>query len=616
MLNVSEILALVFAGGLIVFLLHHLAPALRDIFAILIALAAGIFAWLLPVNPNSFAFNIAGFQIIWGNTQYSRLFAMLISVISTFALWYSKDFMKGKKRLGYFYMMFLFVIGAMYGIVYSQDLLSFFFFWEIMTITSFLITIYCCKEAQPIGLKYFIFSAIGAYSMMTAMVLIYANLGSFSFAELFGAFKTLSISTQISVVALFLIGMGIKSATMPFHVWAPGAYSVTPSGFSAVFSGVLSKMGIFGIGIVMLKLAAQAGFYHYVQIILAWLGGLTALFATFYAIFSDDAKALLAYSSVAQLGYIVVGIAVGTPLSIMAGLFLAILHGIFKSLLFLVAGAVYYRTGTTDLTAVTGLIRKMPYTFFSALFGIIAVAGVPPLAGFAGKWLLYESLINANYYFLVVVLFAASTAAFLYLYKFIFSLFLGQEEKEFADVKEVPLSMRLPMLILALSLLLFGVFPGLLLKPISLAMSYLGNFHANWQTSILFNEWGNKVDMFTVVQSVAGIFILATVFITIKSSKFTRYVTTKDIHTSGEIPLENENLTYAVDFYKPFERALGVALKASVNKIYSIVADFLEQTFDYLRYVYTGNGQTYAMYVILFLTILLVFSELIFGIAL
>jgi len=616
MLNVNELLLIIFGSGLAVFILHHTVPKLKEPFALFAVLGVGILSWMLPVNSHPFQLKVAGFDIIWQNTQYSRLFAMLISVISTFAIWYSKEFMKEKKRLGYFYMMFLFTIGAMYGIIYSQDLLSFFFFWELMSISSFLLTIYCCKNAQPIGLKYFIFSAIGAYSMLTGMLLIYVNIGSFTFTKLFSGFTSLGFQTELAVIILFLIAMSVKSATMPLHVWAPGAYSVTPSPFTAVFSGVLSKMGIFGIGIVMLKLAAQVGYYHYIQIILAWLGGLTALFATFYAIFADDAKILLAYSSVAQLGYIVTGLAIGTPLSIMAALFLAILHGIFKSLLFFAAGAVYFRTGSTDLTYITGLIRKMPYTFFSALLGIIAVAGVPPLAGFAGKWLLYEALINANYYFLVVVLFAASTAAFLYLYKFIFSLFLGQEEEEFNNVTEVPYSMRLPMIILALSLLAFGIFPGLLLKPISLAMLYLGKFHVNWQSSVLFNEWNNKVDLFTVVESIAGIFIIATIFITIKKAKLTRYVTTKDIHTSGEIPLENENLTYAVDFYKPFERALGILIKASINKVYSAVANFLEQTFDYLRYVYTGNGQTYAMYVILFLSVLLVFSELIFGIVL
>ncbi|MCK5457481.1 MAG: hypothetical protein KAI45_10185, partial [Melioribacteraceae bacterium] len=415
---------------------------------------------------------------------------------------------------------------------------------------------------------------------------------------------------------LLLVGFGVKSAVMPLHVWAPDSYSISPSPFTAVFSGALSKMGVFGIGIVLFKLASQGGYYIYVKEILAWIGGLTALLATFYAVFQTDARKLLAYSSIGQLGYIVVGLAIGTPLSIMSALFLAILHAAFKGALFFATGAVFHRTGTTDMNEVSGLVRKMPYTFLTALMGIIAVSGVPPLGGFAGKWMLYQSLIQSDHYFLVIVVFASSTAAFLYLYRFIFSLFLGQEEKEFADVKEVSWLMRIPMLSLAIFTLIVGVMPGLLLDPISGAMGYLGVTSSQFETTVIWNAWGNKIDMFTIMNSIGVLFVIAASFITIKGYKNGRYVTTKDIHTSGEIPTENENLTYAVDFYKPFERALGGVLKPSIDKFYKKAAATLEELFDHLRYIYTGNGQTYAMYVVLFLVILIVFSEMIFGVKL
>ncbi len=541
---------------------------------------------------------------------------MLIAVLGLFAIIYSHDFMSGKERLGYYYMNFLITIGGMYGIVYSQDLISLFFFWEIMTWSSFMLVIYCCKEAQSVGLKYFVFSAIGAYAILIALVLVYANLGSVTFIKVFAGFSSMSFAVQLSVVILMLIGFGVKSAIMPLHVWAPSAYSRSPLAFTAVFSGALSKMGVFGIGIVLFKFAAESGYYVYVQNILAWIGALTALLATFYAVFQTDARRLLAYSSVGQLGYIIVGLAIGTPLSISAGLFLAILHGAFKAVLFFATGAVYYRTGTTDMNAVSGLIRKMPFTFFSALLGIIAVSGVPPLGGFAAKWMLYEALLENNNYFLIIVIFAASTAAFLYLYRFIFSFWLGQEETETIDVKEVPWSMRAPMVLLALFTLVVGIYPGLLLDPISNAMTYLGVKGMTYETSVLFNSWGNKVDMNTVITMISIVFILGAVFLTIKNRKKTRYVTTKDIHTSGEIPTENENLTYQVDFYKPFERALGGVLKPSIDKVYNKIVANLEQAFDQLRYVYTGNGQTYAMYVVVFLVILILFSELIFGVKL
>ncbi len=620
MFSISGILITTFVSGLVAFVLHHTLPKLRDWFSIVALAFVGYAVWILPVNNTPVTFRLANFNIVWGNTDYGRLFALIVAVLSFFAVLYSKEFMRDKAKLGYYYLSFFFAVGGMLGIVFSQDLISLFFFWEIMTWSSFLLVIYCCKEAQPAGIKYFIFSGIGAYAILTAIVLVYSYLHSVEFSALFTNFYTnnnnIPLGMKITIVVLFITGFAVKSATMPLHVWAPGAYKFSPSSFTAIFSGALSKMGIFGIGLTLFKLAAETGFYPYVKEILAWIGGLTALFATFYAVFSTDGKTLLAYSSIGQLGYIVTGLAIGTPLSIAAALFLTVLHAIFKGMLFLSVGAVYYRTGTTDMNKVSGLIRKMPYTFLTALFGIITVAGVPPLAGFSGKWMLYESLIQSKHYFLVIVLFFASTASFLYLYRFIFSFFLGQEEKETENVKEVPWSMRIPMLLLALMTLVFGVAPGWLLNPISKAMHYLGNFGFRYESTALFNKWGNTVNTYNVATVIGIIFVIVAVIITIKNYRTTRYVTTKDIHTSGEVPTENENLTYAVDFYKPFERALGDVLKASVDKIYNFTGKILEQSFDYLRYVYTGNGQTYAMYVMIFLTILIVFSEMIFGIKL
>jgi NADH-quinone oxidoreductase subunit M len=616
MISIPALLLITFAAGLLAFIAHHIFPVLRDVIVIIAVAIAGYIVWQLNGNIPDITFTVGDFTLSWGASEYSRLFGLLIAVLSFFAIVYSSAFMEKRDRKGYYYMNFLFSIGAMFGIVYSQDLISLFFFWEIMTWSSFMMTIYCCEEAQSVGLKYFVFSAIGAYSIITAVVIIYANIDSFLLKDVFANFGSLSEASQIAVVVLMIIGFGVKSAMMPLHVWAPDAYKMSPAPFTAIFSGALSKMGIFGIGLVLFKMAATQGFYIYVQEILAWIGALTALFATLYAIFQTDAKKLLAYSSIGQLGYIITGLAIGTPLSISAALFLTVMHGIFKSMLFFTVGAIQYRTGTTDMNEISGLIRKMPYTFITALFGIITVSGVPPLAGFAGKWMLYESLIQSNHYFLVVVVFFASTAAFLYLYRFIFSLFLGQEEEETKDIKEAPLRMTVPMIILSLSTLLFGVYPGLLLDPISSAMSYLGNFNNTYETSILFNDWGNLVNMNTIMSAIGIIFVIVAVIITIIGYKKTRYVTTKDIHTSGEIPTENENLTYAVDFYKPFERALGSVLKPSVDKFFTYFGNLLEESFEHLRYIYTGNGQTYAMYVMVFLLILFLFSELIFNVAL
>jgi NADH:ubiquinone oxidoreductase subunit 5 (subunit L)/multisubunit Na+/H+ antiporter MnhA subunit len=335
---------------------------------------------------------------------------------------------------------------------------------------------------------------------------------------------------------------------------------------------------------------------------------------TVYALIQIDAKKLLAYSSIAQLGYIVVGLSTGTKLGLMAALYLAVMHAVFKGALFMVAGAVEKQAGTTDMTKISGLIRRMPWTFFVALVSIIALAGVPPVGGFVGKWLLYEALITeSNNYFLVIVVFFSSTAAFLYAYRFLFGLFLGQEEKETENVKEAPITMLIPMVILALISIVTGAMPGLIFKPAAEALQSIGVSSIDWQMSSLSNIWGNTTDLSLIGMMVAAVFVIIFIFLTFKGKKNTRFVGTKDISSSGELWKEGENWTFQQDFFKPFERAAAPLYKLKMNKLWQDIGDALEAFFGFARKIYTGNGQTYAMFVIAFLAVLLLFKDYIFG---
>jgi NADH:ubiquinone oxidoreductase subunit 5 (subunit L)/multisubunit Na+/H+ antiporter MnhA subunit len=310
------------------------------------------------------------------------------------------------------------------------------------------------------------------------------------------------------------------------------------------------------------------------------------------------------------------GLAVGTKLSVMAALFLAVMHTIFKGTLFLVVGAVERQAGTTDMTKLTALIRRMPWTFFAALISIIALAGIPPLGGFVGKWMLYESLITeSNSYFLVVVVFFSSTAAFLYCYKFLFGFFLGQEEKEWEHVKEAPALMVVPGLVLSVFMFVLGTFPGIILKPINAGLTGIGfadTYKHLWETSIIFNGWGDQVVLQPILYAVIAIFAFFAIFLFIKGFKNTRYVTTKDISTSGEVPAEDENLTFSVNFYQPFLRAVEPVMRRQIDKYYTGFANGLEALFQFTRRIYTGNGQTYAVYVLVFVVILILFKDIIF----
>ncbi|NOY36000.1 MAG: hypothetical protein GXO83_00315 [Chlorobi bacterium] len=603
-------------GALLTFFANRISGLLRDTFFLLTILATTVLFFTKIHIGDTVSFTLAGLNLKWGLDAFGWYFSLIVLGLGTMAAFYALSYMKGKDRLGYFYFSFLISILSMLGILMSHDLVSFFIFWEVMTWSSYLIVIYSGRNVQKNGINYILLSALGAYAMLTAIVMVYANIHTLSISEMINTYPQFSHVQQVWLPVLFLMAFSVKAAMMPLHVWAPGAYSDAPMAYTSVFSGALSKMGIYGMVIVFVSMISYLPDDTLFKETFAWLGAITAILGTLWAIAQDDARKLLAYSSIAQLGYIITGVAVGTDLAMLSALFLAALHALFKGTLFMAVGAIERQTGTVKFTEVTGLIRKMPWTFIASLLAIIALAGIPPLGGFVGKWMLYESLINSNHYILVIAIFFASTAAFLYCYKFLFGFFLGQEEKEWENVKEAPALMVLPMLILAAGTLVLGTFPGILLKPADAAMQTLGYASTEghlWSMSILFNEWGDQVLLRPLVYAIAGTFLFFLIILTVKGWKNTRYVSTKDISSSGEVPLEYENLTFSVNFYQPFLRAVGPVMKKRMIYYYREFGSGMEALFDYSRRIYNGNGQTYAIYVMIFLVIILLFKNSIFG---
>jgi len=612
--NITLILIILVLGALLTYIIDGISRKLTAVTAFLVSLVASIMFFTKITVGSSYKFQLAGLDLQWGINAYSLYFAYIIFGLSVLALLYSIKYMEGKVRLGYFYASFLVTIAGMFGVVFSQDFVSLFIFWEIMTWASFLLIIYnAYYKVKTKGIKYIIFSAIGAYAMLTAIVFMKSKYGTFIISDLVeqGAFN---FKQNIFIPIFLLIGFSVKAAVMPMHVWAPAAYAKSPMSFTTIFSGAMSKMGIFGIGLVFTTFYfSQGAEFFWVRNILGWLGGITAVMATIYALIQTDAKKLLSYSSVAQLGYIVVGLATGTKLGVMAALYLAVMHAIYKGALWMVVGAVEKQAGTTDMTKISGLIRKMPWTFFVALVSIIALAGVPPIGGFVGKWLLYEALITeSNNYILVIVVFFSSTAAFLYAYRFLYGLFLGQEEEDTKDVKEAPVTMLIPMIILAVLAMITGSYPGLIFKPAAAAMEAIGFENVTWQMSSLTNIWGNTTSLQLISMMIFAVFIIIFLYLTLKGRKTTREVGTKEISTSGELPKPWENFTYQQDYFKPFERAAAPLYQIKMNKIWKDFGNNLEVFFGFFRKIYTGNGQTYAFFVVVFLVLLLLFKNLIF----
>ena len=603
------LLLILFGGGIIAYFAYNIHKIVGDIWLVLVGFAASIYYIGYLDVSQVLNIHLAGFELTLALNSFSWIFGLLIAVLLPLVALYSIPYMKGQDRLGWFYMLFLFSVGGMYGILMAGDWLTLFIFWEIMTWSSYLIVIYRRSEDAPrVGLKYLIFSAIGAYSLLTAIVLIGANVHSLSISKFFEVLPMHSLGFKVLIGSLMLIGFGVKAAVMPLHVWAPDAYSTTPMNYTSMFSGALSKMGIYGIGLIVINLYYHSGISLAGEIV-AWFGAITAVLATYYALIQKDAKRLMAWSSVAQLGYIVAGLGIGTKLSVFAGIYLAVLHGLFKANLFMAIGAVERQAGTTNFSELRALIRKMPWTFFSALISVIVLAGIPPLSGFVGKWMLYESMITSGHYVIVVFLFLASVAGFLYAFRFLFGVFLGQEEKEFEHVKEANPFMTVPMLLIALFLIVLGTFPGIMFKYIARSMADLGFYGVTYKMSVLTNDWGQSINMQYIAASLVIVFVLFLIVLTWVAYKNSRNVTTKDIHTSGEPPSEEDNYHFSENFYRPFQRAFAFVYKYAITPVYNEFARGIEDFFQYVRRLYTGNAQTYALYVLLFLAILFLIAK-------
>jgi len=616
MTNAILILAIFFGTAVLTPLLGKISRGVRNGVLLVAVFASGVFFLRLYGQNGVLHGHVLNFGLALRMSPLAWFFGMIVMGLAVLVVPFSLTYMRGRERQDYFFFALMTSIGAMMGVLFAGDLLSLFFFWEIMTWSSFLNVIYYRYEAQTAGLKYFLMSLIGAYAMFVAILMVFARTGAVEFRAVSAGLPLFSRAEQITIFVLFLVGFGVKAAILPLHTWAPDAYEISPAPFTALFSGAMSKMGAYGLALVLfslggLKLFAAFGSvlgtpdFHYA---VAWLGAITALVATFIAVVQEDAKRLLAYSSVAQVGYIVLGFGVASTFGVAGALFQALNHAIFKGMLFLVMGAVFFRTGTHHMSELGGLIKRMPYSFVVMLFGIISLAGVPPLSGFPVKWMLYEALVEKRMVFLLIVAMIASTGAFLYAYRLIVSVFLGPLPEKFENVREAPWSMRIPMLVLLTLTVLFGVRPTFALKLVAAAMAHLPGVRPLQLSGYHLTAPAGAVDPFTVAVTIGAALLIAVVLMALLWSR-SRPVSDRDIHTSGEPLRPGISLKYATDFYRPFARAFWPVLRHSADRFYTGLAKNLEGLFDYLRFVYTGNGQTYALYVVLFLAFLLLFAR-------
>ncbi len=611
-MSLGILLATPFVGGILAYLGGKIHRWVRYAFAILFSSLTLIeLFFYYNATTNGFVWGkLFGSVLVLRTNPVSWLFAFIVTGISLLVILFSINDVENHEGLDFYYLELLFVEGAMLGITLAGDLITFFMFWEMMSWTSYLLIIQGGKKSITAGYKYIIMSIIGAYSMFTAIAMIHGRTHSLVYANVANLLAKSSHPFTVWVMILLGVGLFVKAAIMPLHTWLPDAHSEAPSPVSPLLSGVLLKMGVYGLFIVFYGLLSIQLIGNLIPAslpvplilyIVQWLAAISIVLATFLAIMQEDAKMLLAYSSISQIGYVVLGIAMGTSLGVAGGLFHAFNHAIFKSLLFFTIGAVIYRTGTRNMNELGGLIKKMPITFTGALFGIVALSGVPPLNGFVSKWMIYEALLQKKEVFLLIMAFIGGAGAFMYLYRFI-HIFLGQLPEKYKDVKEVPLLMQLPIWILSLLTIVYGLFPGLAMNVIARGEKMFGIAPVKY-TLYGFPK-GSAMSTLKVVNissilMIAFIVVLALFFMLPKTKKISQY----DTYAAGQIITPETKYDYSYGFYMSFGRVLNPIFKWSADKMYIAWARSIKVFGDYMRRVYTGNLETYSSYIVVLITI-------------
>jgi len=617
-MSLELLLIIAFSGAFLTYLSGKISSKLRDILAVVISITLFVLISCLYglKIEKTFYTGFAGLSLILRINTLSWLFALVISFIGALSIIFSLTYIRQKEKTDFYYCMLLLVNSAMLGIVLAGDLATFFIFWEIMSWSTFLMICYKRGPALAAGMKYIVMSIIGSMAMLVGVLSIYSAFGTLTISELPAAFASATPTYSLFIMILFFIGFGVKNAIIPFHTWLPYAHAEAPSPFSAILSGVLIKIGTYGFILFIYVIIGAKTFLNLghglfsFRYLLSILAAVTIIVPTFIAIMQNDAKKLLAWSTIGQAGYIFLGIVFGTSVSVTSGMFHFFNHALFKALLFLVVGAIEYRTnGIRDLNSLGGLIKKMPITFIAAFIGISGLIGIPLTNGFVSKWLIYKTLILEGSPLLAFAALFGTWGTILYSYKFLHNIFLGQLPENMKDVKKAPLNMRIPFLILSFGIILFGVLPGIPLKVINSIVSSFGFAPLNISIWGITSETGilNTVNIFTAVV-VIGIII----WLIFKAGRKSQRVDQYDNYAAGAA-IPKEKYSYTVDFYKPLYRMISPYCKDFLDVFYQRIAEAIGSICDSVRKVYTGYVGSYVMYIVLFLASL-IFVQLIWSI--
>jgi hydrogenase-4 component B len=644
-------LAIIFCGGLLP-LVFWRQFTLMKISGIL-AIGGGCLLGLIDAgtklfNPGPYAAAFEYLNVFALSFQIDGLSAFFLVAIFTICLLaalYSYHYMDNRQkafRTAGNYLFFSLLTASMALVVTAGNLIAFMVSWEIMSLSSFFLVVYNyeAEENRKAGYLYFVFTQVGAMFILAAFGLIHAHSGNFGFGDA----AALPDTVKIVVFVLAFIGFGSKAGVFPFHIWLPHAHPAAPSHISAVMSGVMIKTGIYGIIRMYVLLDSHSALFgHFVLI----AGIITGILGIVYALGQQDLKRLLAYSSVENIGIILIGIGIGmlgvaadkpvmAILGFAGGLLHVLNHAIYKSMLFMGAGMVLHKTGTRTIDQLGGLIKKMKITGSAFLIGSLAISGLPPLNGFVSEFLVYlgsfrgmalDKTSFAMCLLAIVSLAIIGGLALACFTKVVGVVFQGEPRSAVAEnVDEKGLTMLIPMLVLAAACIVIGVFPTFFLAMAVQAVASLGLGYGGIPLGPFFELTGNITRTAALIFAVF-LLILALRTLLYRGKTVTRAGTWGCGFTRPTVKMQYTGSSYAasiLEFFRPLapltEDHAPVRQRFPQKSHYhSHVSDIAElhmdkvvvrpvlALFDKLRWLQHGDIHLYIGYILLAIVVLLFF---------
>jgi len=650
------------AGIISILILPHSVRAKANFILVLLVAAVTSVPAVMALTGNDIEV-IIGNTPVFGNISFhidslSAWFILIINLTcingAFYGVGYMKQYNQQRSNLSLHWILFLLFQSSMLWVCMAQNGLVFLAVWELMSISSFLLVIFEHQNKNIIkaGINYFVQMHVGVLFLTAAFIWVYFSTGSFEFSAISEFFSSHS---NLWLFLLFFSGFGIKAGFIPLHSWLPQAHPAAPSHISGIMSGVIVKLGIYGILRVAFLLKHEYTVLGETIIIVSLL---TGLYGILNASVHRDFKKMLAYCTIENIGIIGMGIGLGllgmgngNTLLIVLGFAGALLHtlnhSLFKSLLFFTAGSVYQQTHTRDMEKLGGLIHKMPHSAILFLIGGMAIGGLPPFNGFVSEFILYSAILlgikSISVSYITLLIFSLGGLALiggismLTFTKSFGIIFLGTPRTQLQhQPQEVTINMRLPQYFILTIMLSIGIFPKFYF---SIAHSIVSGFIPNAYGEAMAIP-PSLLNSISAIGKFAMIFILLLILIYFIRKSITRkhMVTTGSTWGCGYV-VPSARMQYTG---KSFSKSLGklmsfIVLEKKkykeieaneifpaerkhsshyndffVTKIFNGIVDQLLYSMNYFQFIQNGKTQLYILYGIFF--IVLVFLGTIFKI--